>query len=762
MVHIKIYQIIRNEGFLSLLLRTCKMLLRKRSIILQELVARYTGTYSKSIYSEKLKLSSLINSKPCRRYNLEDCIPQTVCAFYLDHRFDLLGSGWVQLRYGMKCRGVAGHRFDSREVIIHDTQGKWLEGRLNASNLIDAQFIWQRIDTKYQPIDWQLDFKSGYRWSEKIWSANLSFGHITGVDVKVPWELSRMQHLPQLALRAGASDLKNTHKLILVREIRNQILDFIATNPPGFGVNWICPMDISIRGANWCLALHLLKSIGVLYEDDDEEIFICSLRDHARYIVRHLEWSEERANHYLADIAGLIFIAAYLPENNETDCWLSFAIGQLQDETLRQFFSDGGNFEGSTGYHRLSAEMIIYSTGVILGLSFERQKKLTNLDPKLYDYLPWYSNKLNKLKLNPNAKNERGEVVHTLFCDDFVKRLNSLIIFFSGILKNNGNFPLIGDHDSGRFFKIQPLFFEIKVASARGKYINLQNYYDLNDNDIYYFENVAYGVDLLKMATSLGLFVNEKISENFTHFFKVAQSSAIISEFSSGIKFFKTLKITPLRKLLYSKAETFPGFDFYRNLKLIKSKPKVVSYSYEILNVGKPFLFKISSYFFPEFGCFIFRSYNIYLFIRCVTKSGQIIGPHCHHDQLSIELEINNVSLIQDPGSYNYTAFHDQNSKYRSSNVHFSPLQLTSSLKFNSDLYKKFYYVPAEVEYFGNLGFCATIKQDSFHVGLIIHFKKTKISIFFFSDNKIENTKLENLESVPYSPGYGIQQTNFT
>jgi hypothetical protein len=49
------------------------------------------------------------------------------------------------------------------------------------------------------PIDWHLDPVSGYRWPKKFYTeiqqANNSS---TGRDVKVPWELSRMQHLPTL------------------------------------------------------------------------------------------------------------------------------------------------------------------------------------------------------------------------------------------------------------------------------------------------------------------------------------------------------------------------------------------------------------------------------------------------------------------------------------------------------------------------------------------------------------------------------------
>lgn len=71
------------------------------------------------------------------------------------------------------------------------------------------------IDKEYKPIDWQKDFKSGFRWSAKDWYLNQR----NSVDIKVPWEIGRLQHLPQLAL---ACVLEYEEKYI--KEFKNQIL----------------------------------------------------------------------------------------------------------------------------------------------------------------------------------------------------------------------------------------------------------------------------------------------------------------------------------------------------------------------------------------------------------------------------------------------------------------------------------------------------------------------------------------------------------
>ncbi len=44
-------------------------------------------------------------------------------------------------------------------------------------------------------IDWLADFKTGRRWPlDHITRIRLAYGD--GSDIKVPWELSRCQHLP--------------------------------------------------------------------------------------------------------------------------------------------------------------------------------------------------------------------------------------------------------------------------------------------------------------------------------------------------------------------------------------------------------------------------------------------------------------------------------------------------------------------------------------------------------------------------------------
>ena len=239
----------------------------------------------------------------------------------LSHRFELLGSRPSEVGYGITCRGMAGHQYARKDDVLGGTSTEQLVLRLAPRNQPRARAIRGLVDAEYHPIDWQIDFKSGYRWSGRTWHGYVPIGHAPGVDVLIPWELSRMQHLPFCAGRirslAGASGFRPPDTY--AREFQNQVLDFIAASPPRFGVNWRCPMDVAIRVANWLLAYDLLRALGARFDEAFEAELLLATADHGLFVFGHLEWNHGvRGNHYLLDLVGLLFAAAYLPSSAET------------------------------------------------------------------------------------------------------------------------------------------------------------------------------------------------------------------------------------------------------------------------------------------------------------------------------------------------------------------------------------------------------------------------------------------------------------
>lgn len=210
-------------------------------------------------------------------------------------------------------------------------------------------------------IDWNADFKSGYKWDNRTVYRKSSWTKLpSGVDIKVPWELSRCHHFVTLGIAASLSgNPKYYHRF------KRHATDWISLNPPGSGVNWLCPMDVGIRAINWITAVQLFSI--PISTDNDESFFqslVESLWVSASYIFRNLEWngvgSDSGGNHLVADLASLVGLGLFFKDLRQGQEWLLFARKQLANEVRRQVNRDGTHFECSTYYHRLVLEMFAW------------------------------------------------------------------------------------------------------------------------------------------------------------------------------------------------------------------------------------------------------------------------------------------------------------------------------------------------------------------------------------------------------------------
>ena len=602
------------------------------------------------------KLHSYFSPPPLRCLQVKAEEIAGVTQHYLEHRFNLLGSGWIQVKHGMVCVGIEGIRYQMGMRILAEREGHWLKEWINPSNLKMSQRIWELIDPDYVPIDWHLDYKSGYRWSEDTWYLRIPYGHKPGVDIKVPWELARMQHFPLLVwaytlAKEGQPGFRPSQTY--VREFRNQILDFITTNPPRFGVNWRSTMDVAIRISNWLVTYDLFRACGVMFDDSFETTFFHSVYQHGGHIVNNLEWDERlRGNHYLSNIVGLLFVASYLPCTPETDAWLAFAIQELANEVGYQFNKDGSNFEASSSYHRLSAEMVVYATALTLALPYEKRMALKKYDWHLLKGGPKL--RPGPVTLYPLLGGERL----TPFPLWYIEKLEKMAEFTMHLTKPNGHIPQIGDNDSGRFLKLQPLFHLMKVDEAGDLIINLNRSTALSDIGYYWDED---HLDHRHLVAAInGLFGRGDFAEYIG-------SEWIETEIVNGLaKGFLLPSYKDRDAPAAAEREYIQEKQDRDNIsRMDDSGPigKVVSKKNEHLNRNK-------LYAYPEFGMFIFKSKNIYLAIRCGSTGQSGKGGHAHNDNLSFELNVQGRDFIIDGGSYLYTPFPNIRNVFRSTKAH--------------------------------------------------------------------------------------------
>ncbi len=302
--------------------------------------------------SEEAGYRQVLNQFPVTLFPLERPLADYLSERYCNHQFDLLGTGWIGSSYDLDCSGLEGNRYDMGiEPGEITNSGSWLGQVVLSSHLPMSQKLWQQaasINPFYQPIDWQRDRKSGFRWNAKqtFWRQVQLSHNRPGVDLKQPLELGRLQHLPQLALVAGV--LPESAKS-LWQEYQCQLLDFAAANPVGMGVSWSVSMDAAIRVCNICMAHWLFQSRGMDGEDDQQfnKVLIPLVREHGRFIFKHLETNYgNTGNHFLSNLVGLLFASYFLKVDKETKRWQDYALREFIGETRKPFYEDGGELRG--------------------------------------------------------------------------------------------------------------------------------------------------------------------------------------------------------------------------------------------------------------------------------------------------------------------------------------------------------------------------------------------------------------------------------
>lgn len=200
------------------------------------------------------------------------------------------------------------------------------------------------------PIDWHRDFRTGHVWKPRFWRSIVYANPDSPSDVKVPWELSRMQWLipcGQAYLLTG-----DEHHAQVARGV---VEEWIAANPYGASVNWVVTMEVALRIFTWTWLLGALGASEAWSDAAFRSSFLRALYLHGDFTSRNLERSDVNGNHYTADAAGLT-IAGTLFDRPE---WRDSGWRILCDELPLQVHPDGVDFEASTAYHRLVAELFL-------------------------------------------------------------------------------------------------------------------------------------------------------------------------------------------------------------------------------------------------------------------------------------------------------------------------------------------------------------------------------------------------------------------
>lgn len=255
--------------------------------------------------------------------------------------------------------------------------------------------------------DWHRDVLTGKTWPFVHHTMLDYIDPDSGTDVRLTWEVNRCHHfvtLGQAYQYTGNSDYADAFS--------RQLKHWCQVNPPYWGINWTVAMEAAIRSVNWIWAYYLFRRADEV-DDETWRLFLSQLSAHGDFIYKNLELSRVPGNHYLANGTGLVYLGLLFPEFRSSKRWLKKGLEILWTEIPRQTCSDGGNFEGTPGYHRLVADLV--TTPVIL------------------------------------CQRNGVRVPETV-----LKVVESMYDFVLGYMKPDGTAPGFGDSDDGRLLRLAP------------------------------------------------------------------------------------------------------------------------------------------------------------------------------------------------------------------------------------------------------------------------------------------------------------------
>ncbi len=227
-------------------------------------------------------------------------------------------SQWPYQRFAEGRRSIAieklpGHpvRFDPRAIWIY-------------SDCIDST----------RPIDWQRSNIKGKRWPVTHWSRINYRPENPYGDIRINWELNRLQFLPHLSL-------KDPHLAI------NVLRSWLNHNPYLHGPAYVASMEVALR---W---ISIYRSVCLMDRLLDQPLVkaVTGLAvASGKYILSRLSTHSSAGNHLIVESVGLFWAGKALGDDPLGKRWRRIAREILWREVLAQISSDGTGKEQSFWY----------------------------------------------------------------------------------------------------------------------------------------------------------------------------------------------------------------------------------------------------------------------------------------------------------------------------------------------------------------------------------------------------------------------------
>lgn len=199
-------------------------------------------------------------------------------------------------------------------------------------------------DAQFDATSWYTDIAITTSWQQQCVQ-----------DIKVPWELSRLQHLVVLG-RAYAATYDERYAATFVEHMRS----WWASNPFLHGINWVCPMEVGLRAISMVVAFTSFSRSSAV-DDQFWLTYVTSLYDHMIYLEHNWELYDLRtSNHYIADLVGYLYLCWFFSDCPRVASRTTWCHQELLAELNKQINADGSSYEQTTAYHRLVTELFYH------------------------------------------------------------------------------------------------------------------------------------------------------------------------------------------------------------------------------------------------------------------------------------------------------------------------------------------------------------------------------------------------------------------
>ncbi|MBK9235868.1 MAG: heparinase II/III-family protein [Rhodoferax sp.] len=202
------------------------------------------------------------------------------------------------------------------------------------------------IAVNRQPPDWWANPLTGRTMAnpDRDWWNIPDFDPSTG-DIKVVWELSRMDWVLAFAQRAHNADAQ------ALSQLNAWLADWCENNPPYRGPNWKCGQEASLR------VMHLAMAALLLDQTSGSSSGLLALVDvHLQRIAPTIHYAVGQDNNHGTSEAAALFVGgSWLAVHGSAQGrqWQDMGRKWLENRAARLIGQDGGFSQYSLNYHRL-------------------------------------------------------------------------------------------------------------------------------------------------------------------------------------------------------------------------------------------------------------------------------------------------------------------------------------------------------------------------------------------------------------------------